>query len=608
MIRSHLRASTIGTPTGKNSPGCAHCPNWAAAGPAIATVGTMSHTAPTPAGVDAESLRTWLVASLDALSESRAAIDSLNVFPIADGDTGTNMYLTVEACVEASESLPAPVSLTEMAQAVATGALWGARGNSGVIVSEALRGIFDVIAQCPDGTPLDLEVLSRALRTASDRARASVSRPVEGTILTVARVCAETAEMILARDEDTAQESGRRGFLRALLEISAAAHEALARTTDQLPVLRDAGVVDAGAQGLVVIYDTLIDVVTGVRRRQIPVVGRKQGHLPEGGESGTVSVSTVTTGDYEVMFVCDADEQVITQMRSELDAVGDSLVVSGGPATWSVHVHVDDAGAALEACVKLVQPQRIRITYLPAQVNRGVETDLPTTPTREGHASRHGRALVAQVHGPGIAELLAAEGVTVLAGRPQHRPSTGEFLEVIRATGATEVVVLPSDGDSIAAAEIAAEQARGDGHRVSVIPTRSIVQSLAAVSVHEASARFDDVVVAMADAASATGYGAVTIATKDALTSAGHCHIGDVLGLVEGDIVLIGSDVRDVAVEVGERLLSRGGEVVTLLLGEDAPEDVGEHMSAGIRSGHPGLDIEIIEAGQPLWPIIIGVE
>ncbi len=561
-----------------------------------------------PAGVDAESLRTWLLVSLEALSESRAAIDSLNVFPIADGDTGTNMYLTVEACVQASQDLAAPVSLTEMAQAVATGALWGARGNSGVIVSEALRGIFEVVAQCPDGTALDLDVLSRALRTASDRASAAVSRPVEGTILTVARACAETAEMILARDEQTPQATGRRGFVRALLEISSAAHEALADTMNQLPVLRDAGVVDAGAQGLVVIYDALIDVVTGVRRRQTPVVGRDRSRPPGDLASDARSSSLAKTGAYEVMFVCEAEEVVIKRLRDTLDSLGDSLVVSGGPATWSVHVHVDDAGAAVEAIVKLVEPQRVRITYLPVQVNQEQGSGHAAAGALGSQVQAPVRALVAQVHGPGVAELMTAEGVTVLVGRPLHRPSTGEFLDVIRATGATEVVVLPSDGDSIAAAEIAAEQARGDGHRVSVIPTRSIVQSLAAVGVHDVSARFDDVVVAMADAASATGYGAVTIATKDALTSAGHCHVGDALGLVEGDIVVIGSDVHDVAVEVGERLLSRGGELVTVLLGVDAHEDVGDRLRANIRTGHPGLDIEIIDAGQPLWPVIIGVE
>lgn len=574
--------------------------------PAASTPPTAPASA--PAGVDAESLRTWLLVSLEALSESRAAIDSLNVFPIADGDTGTNMYLTVEACVQASEDLASPVALTEMAQAVATGALWGARGNSGVIVSEALRGIFEVIAQCPDGSALDLEVLSRALRSASDRATASVSRPVEGTILTVARVCAETAEMILARAGETPQATGRRGFIRALLEISSAAHEALAHTMNQLPVLRDAGVVDAGAQGLVVIYDALIDVVTGVRRRQIPVVGRNHDRPPGQSESDGHSSLFAHTGDYEVMFVCDAEEIVMGRLRDTLDSLGDSLVVSGGPQTWSVHVHVNDAGAGVEAIMNLVQPQRVRITYLPAQVSSERGPDHFAHPSQGNHAPHAVRALVAQVHGPGVAELLTAEGVTVLIGRPQHRPSTGEFLDVIRATGAAEVVVLPSDGDSIAAAEIAAEQARGNGHRVSVIPTRSIVQSLAAVGVHDVSARFDDVVVAMADAASATGYGAVTIATKDALTSAGHCHVGDVLGLVEGDIVIIGSDVCDVAVEVGERLLSRGGELVTVLLGQDAPDNMVDRLSADVRAGHPGLDIETIDAGQPLWPVIIGVE
>jgi len=576
--------------------------------PAVSTASRESGV--TPAGIDADSLRTWLDASLEALSQSRAAIDSLNVFPIADGDTGTNMYLTVEACVQASEALEPPVALTQMTAAVTQGALWGARGNSGVIVSEALRGIFEVIAQCPDNSPLDFDVLARALRMASDRATAAVARPVEGTILTVARVAAECAEMIAAEHRRMPQGEGHRGFVRALLEISAAAHEALARTTDQLPVLREAGVVDAGAQGLVVIYDALIDVVTGVRRHRAPVIGRDRGRETSDQARNPVQTQTSVTGDYEVMFVCEAEETVITEIRNILDSLGDSLVVSGGPSMWSVHVHVNDAGAAIETCVALVKPQRLWITYLPAQVtaDEGRRPDAHFAgdlPVSDRHVSR---AIVAQAHGPGIAHMLESEGVTVLMGRPQRRPSTGEFLALIRSARTGEVVVLPSDGDSIAAAEIAAEQAREEGLRVTVIPTRSVVQTLAAASVHDGSARFDEVVVAMADAASATGYGAVTIATKEALTSAGHCQVGDVLGLVEGDIVVIGADVGEVAAQVIERLLSRGGELITLLLGEAAPDDVAPRLTAAIRKDHQGLDFEIVDAGQPLWPIIIGVE
>jgi len=564
----------------------------------------------TPGGIDAESLRTWLDVSLEALSQSRAAIDSLNVFPIADGDTGTNMYLTVEACVQASEALTSPVALADMTEAVTRGALWGARGNSGVIVSEALRGIFEVIAQCPDNSPLDFDVLARALRKASDRATAAVARPVEGTILTVARAAAECAESIAAEHQRMPHGQGHRGFVRALLEISATCHEALARTTDQLPVLREAGVVDAGAQGLVVIYDALIDVVTGVRRRRAPVVGRDRMRENSDALVNPVAQQTSSTGDYEVMFVCEADETVMNEVRQVLDAMGDSLVVSGGPTMWSVHVHVNEAGAAVEACVAHVKPMRLRIAYLPAQVmaDAGSRQDVYSSPDSHMANRPMARAVIAQAHGPGIAAMLEDDGVTVLMGRPQRRPSTGEFLELIRGARANEVVVLPSDGDSIAAAEIAAEQAREEGFRVTVIPTRSVVQTLAAASVHDGEARFDDAVVAMADAASATGYGAVTIATKEALTSAGHCQVGDVLGLVEGDIVVIGSDVSDVTAEVIERLLSRGGELITLLLGEAAPVDVTTRLTGDIRKGHPGLDFEIIDAGQPLWPVIVGVE
>lgn len=203
---------------------------------------------------------------------------------------------------------------------------------------------------------------------------------------------------------------------------------------------------------------------------------------------------------------------------------------------------------------------------------------------------------------------MAESGVHTLAALPGRRPSTGEILDVIQGVAAAEVIVLPSDGDTIAVAEIAAEQARLLGRRASVIPTRSIVQTLAAVAVAEPSAVFDDVVVAMADASRATRYGAITVATKDALTSAGMCRTGDVLGVVEGDIVEIGDDAAQVVARVLNRLLSTGGEIVTLLTGDQVPSGLVEQASAALLREQPALDIVVIDAGQPLWPLIIGVE
>lgn len=546
-----------------------------------------------PAILDASSLRAWLSASMLALEESRAAIDSLNVFPIADGDTGTNMFLTMEACHGALRELPHTVTLADATAAVTRAATLGARGNSGVILAEIMRGIVLTISSVPPGQVLNVDIVRRALRAASDRAYGAVARPVEGTILTVARVSAEAAEAAVPRG-DPSRNANDHDLLRHLLGISRAMHEALAHTTEQLPVLRAAGVVDAGAQGLVVVYDALLDVVTGVRRKRVEVQGRTTTDTPQKTDE-SASDDPHKTGDYEVMFVCDTDESTLEKLKKRLDSMGDSLVITGGPDLWSVHVHVDDPGATVEQVMSLVRPRRLRITFL-----AGSDDQQPPVPT--------GRAIVAVVHGAGVAAVLAESGVHTLAALPGRRPSTGEILDVIQGVAAAEVIVLPSDGDTIAVAEIAAEQARLLGRRASVIPTRSIVQTLAAVAVAEPSAVFDDVVVAMADASRATRYGAITVATKDALTSAGMCRTGDVLGVVEGDIVEIGDDAAQVVARVLNRLLSTGGEIVTLLTGDQVPSGLVEQASAALLREQPALDIVVIDAGQPLWPLIIGVE
>jgi dihydroxyacetone kinase-like predicted kinase len=293
------------------------------------------------------------------------------------------------------------------------------------------------------------------------------------------------------------------------------------------------------------------------------------------------------------MYLISATGESITRLRGTLEALGNSLMVTGDADLWNVHVHVHDAGAAIEAGLTVGALERIRVTYLP---------EATSTPPLSG------RGLVVVTHGPGTAALVAEYGAVAVPARPRRRPSTAELLEGVHRTGSAEVVMLPSDSDSLAVAEAAAEQARSEGLRVSVIPARSIVQSLAAIAVHDPGARFDDAVVAMTRAVGATRYGAVTIASKDALTTAGPCQVGDVLGLAEGDIVEIGSDVAQVAGAVADRLVGGGGELVTLVRGQDLDAQIADALVETLQRHHPGVDVVLIDGGQPLWPVIVGVE
>ncbi|MCU0263155.1 MAG: DAK2 domain-containing protein [Candidatus Nanopelagicales bacterium] len=536
--------------------------------------------------LDAEALTAWAALALDGMKTHRRAIDALNVFPVPDGDTGTNMYLTLEAGVEAMMALEGDIPEPGNARlaALARGMLLGARGNSGVIMSELIRGI--AATRAADLTrPMDGTWLADALTRAASAAFSAVSDPKEGTVLTVARAAA-TAATEMATESD--------GDLQAVTRAAAeAARTALAATTGQLEALRRAGVVDAGGRGYVVLSDALLEVVTGVHS-DLPEFARL---APEPDSLADPEHMLHGYGGpaYEVMYLLDAPDEAIPGFKTRLAGLGDSLVVVGGDSLWNVHVHVDDAGAAVEAALAIGAPYRIRITYLAAVVDAG--------------AQPAGRGLVVVAHGAGVADLLEASGVTVVRAPELGRPSTAEMLAGIEATGAHEVVLLPGDKDSRPVAEAAGLAARDSGHRVAVIPTRSIVQSLAAVAVHDPTEDFDDDVVSMSRASSATQYAGLTTASKDAITTAGACKVGDELGLIAGDILEIGSDVQQVARAVLARMLARGGsELVTVVLGADAPPDLLDGIERWVERHHPEVEVVGYEGGQPRWHAIIGVE
>jgi dihydroxyacetone kinase-like predicted kinase len=523
-----------------------------------------------PAIVSSALVRDWAYRALSGLGDARADIDALNVFPVPDGDTGTNMYLTMESACESvdqcwmPDAVSAP-SVSDAANAMSLGALMGARGNSGVIMSQILRGTSEVLGTLPDGTVLDGNAVHLLLRRAADLGYEAVARPVEGTILTVARAAADAAHAVV--------EAGNVDGGAVIIAAADGAREALARTPTMLESLRLAGVVDAGGRGLVVVLDALADVVTGVRRTA--TVLEPGPHVPVPRPVDLEARRHVDGPAYEVMFLLEAADDAVPKLRAELDALGDSLVI-------------------VEAALLAGRPYRFRITHLDAVIGPAAHLD--------------SRALVAVSHGPGVADLLGRAGAGVVPAAAQQRPSTAELLGAIHQSHASEVVILPSDRDTRGVAEAAAEQARAYGIRISVIPTRSIVQTLAAVAVHDPTARFDDDVVAMTRAAGATRYAAVTIASRAALTTVGPCAEGDVLGLVDGDIVVVGHDVADVAREILSRMVAIGGELVTLVLGVDATADLSEDLPAWLESTHPLIDVAVHDGGQPLWPIIMGVE
>ncbi|MFE0858331.1 DAK2 domain-containing protein [Streptomyces mutabilis] len=562
---------------------------------------------------DALAVRTWCGLSLRALGRAREEIDAINVYPVADGDTGTNLYLTVESAVAAVEAVFAayevgaahtadavePVgagdgpSLAETVGAMAHGALIGARGNSGTILAQLLRGLAQVLAVDGEEAHTDGPGLRLALRHAAESARQAVAHPVEGTVLTVAAAAADAAD---GAEGDCAEVA------RAAYE---GARAALAATPDQLPALERAGVVDAGGHGLVTVLAALVETFTG--RAPDPGAATVPHARMERGPQDRAAECAAEEGDgndgpaFEVIYLLEAGDAAVARLRQRLDALGDSLVVVGGDGLWNVHVHVDDAGAAVEAGVEAGRPYRIRITHF----GHG---DAHTTGTGRPPRERAQRAVVAVVPGEGLAGLYTEAGATTVLARPGEPPASGELVQAVRRAHAREVVLLPNDAELRHTAAAAAEQARTEGVRVALIPTRSAVQGIAALAVHEPERRFDEDVVAMTSAAGATRYGEVVVAERQAWTTAGICQAGDVLGLIDGDVALIGADVTEVAATVLDRMLAAGGELVTLVLGDEAPESVAGHLEARVREAYLAVDTVVYRGGRQGAPLLVGVE
>ncbi|WUG91258.1 DAK2 domain-containing protein [Streptomyces sp. NBC_00454] len=533
-------------------------------------------------------MRTWSALALAALGRAREDIDAINVYPVADADTGTNLYLTAESADRELADVFAGVtdgtagtSLPEAVRAFAHGALIGARGNSGTILAQLLRGVADVLADEPAGRG-PARLLAQALTRAAEEAYQAVAHPVEGTMLTVATAAAKAAAVAEAAAGSAA-------------DVAAAAYDgaraALAETPGQLAALGRAGVVDAGGCGLVAVLGALWQALSGQEPADEPVRGRAV-PVPRPPEPCAEDLGGPA---YEVLYLLEAAEARVAELRTRLDGLGDSLVVVGGDGLWNVHVHVDDPGAAVEAGVVAGRPYRIRITHF------GDER-------RRTRGERAQRAVVAVVQGEGLAGLCGEAGATTVLARPDGPPAVAELVAAVRRAHAREIVLLPNSAELRAVAAAAAEQARADGVRVAVIPTRSEVQGLAALAVHDPEGTFDEDVVAMTAAAGATRYGELAVAERQSFTSAGICQAGDVLGLIDGDVAVIGPDLPETAEAVLARMLGSGGELVTLVLGPEVPDTLAARLEAYVQQSHLAVDTVTYRGGRGSAPLLIGVE
>lgn len=516
--------------------------------------------------MDGEAVRRWCRLAAEALARARAAIDALNVFPVPDADTGTNLHITLMAAAEAVDSLPAGAASAEVWQAAARGALLGACGNSGIIVSQLLRGLADV---CAPESRCDGAVLARALAHAAASARAAVSRPAEGTVLTVADAAARAG-------------TGAAGTLAAVVTAAAAAaREALPGTREQLDVLAASGVVDAGAAGLCVLLDALAATVTGAAAEELPVGALTTVPLTTGPAAAALPARGLgppphASYGYEVTYLLDAGDGPVGMLRERLDALGDSLVIVGGESLWNVHVHVADPGAAIEEGLLAGRPRRITVTWL-------------------GAAGAAGRAVVAVAEGEGLASLLRAGGARVVGHREDGGPAVPVLVDAIRQAGA-QVAVVPGSGRVAVRARAAAARLLDEGIEVSVIPASSPLQGIAALAVHDPQREFGADVAAMEAAAAGMRYGSVIGPGPD----------GGFTGLDGEEVRVAAGAQQDVASTLTTMLLARGGELLTLMEGAGADPGLARLIADEIGQDRPWVEVVCYDGG-PV-PLLIGVE
>jgi uncharacterized protein len=508
-------------------------------------------------------------AALASLEASRERIDNLNVFPVPDGDTGTNMTLTVRAVRDALAASDATEPGDVVGEAVRA-CLMGARGNSGVILSQIFRGAAEAFAPGEDQ--------AAAFRSAADAGYASVREPQEGTILTVARALADRAEQ--ARDEglDTGE---------ALARIVEAGEEALARTPEQLAILRQAGVVDAGAAGLL---ELVRGIALHVRGEPLPEPAAGPERLPL--ESVHVEPSAFR---YCTSFFLEGEEADPDGLERELQSYGDSLLVVGSPGAVKVHLHTNDPGQVLSLATGIGVVEEVDIKNMHAQIAHRTERIL-SVPARSD--------VVAVVAGSGNERLFRSLGATgIVAGGQSMNPAAAAILEAASEVEAPEVILLPNNPNVLLTARQAAALSTSP---VVVVPTESLQAGLAALVAYDPARSAAENAEAMEAAAREARTGSVTRASRSAKLGALDVEEGSFLGLVEGEPVASGPVLDTVAREVVERLLGERSDVLTVLVGDGAerPDGLREELEAA----HPELEIEVHEGGQPHYPLLFSAE
>ena len=553
--------------------------------------------------LDAAALRQVVTVFRDALVDHREAVNNLNVYPVPDGDTGTNMSLTLRSVVEELDGVDADTAdaadMAAICKAIAHGSLMGARGNSGVIMSQILRGFSGVAAETDE---VDGALFATALAAAAEGAYGAVGNPVEGTILTVVREASEAAVAAAETGADLV------GVLDAARTEGGASLE---RTPTLLKVLADAGVVDAGGSGFLLFLDAALNVVDDRPLPEPDVQAPPEFEMEPAAEDGEKSIADLR---YEVMFLLDAPDESIEGFKVAWAEVGDSIVVVGGDGIFNCHIHCDDIGAAIECGIDVGRPHKIRVTDLLEELDGlanasdheedwvkgelGIEPEVsgPPVPT----------AVVAVAVGAGVVSILKSMGVhAVVTGGQSMNPSTADLVAAVEAVPAPEVVILPNNKNIIPVAEqVDAQTSR----TVKVVPTRGIAEGIASLMSYDPQATAEANAAGMAEVAEGVLAGEVTQAVRESTSEAGPIVEGDWLGIRREGICAVQPTLAEAAIELLNVMITYDHELLTVIAGEDADDDTTARIEAWVEEHHEDVEVEVHEGGQPLYPYYFGLE
>lgn len=542
-----------------------------------------------------QQLRKLLKSSLLWLEQNHEKVNELNVFPVPDGDTGTNMLLTMRAAydqIRAGEE----TRIDKVAQALSHGALMGARGNSGVILSQIWRGLAHGLKGKEAATAQDI---ANAFVEAADTAYKGVMRPVEGTILTVVR------EGSLEAQDAAAKSADLRFVLERILERS---QQALERTPEMLPVLKQAGVVDSGGQGLVFILEGMLRYVSGAREEVT--------QMEVGGPVPAQALAAPTGGElefpYDVQFILLGDDLNVLQVRDTIGGMGDSTVVVGDEKTIKVHVHVKDPGEPLSYGTRMgrivdvvVENMQLQMEEIIApvagEIASSVEVVQPEARVQPGQIG-----VVAVAAGEGLADIFRSLGAAgIVNGGQTNNPSTEEIYEMVERVPTDKIIILPNNKNIILAAEAAGELSNKD---VKVVPTRTAPQGISAMLFLNPQGELAEVQKGMEVASGEIASGEITIATRSVTLDGVTVEAGEVIGLADGRLCTSGSEMHQVLVDTLEAMAIDERELLSVYYGEDVTQAEAEAIVAAIEALYPEIEIELLPGGQPHYLYILGAE